>query len=174
MSGTRKSIRLKGYDYAQQGAYYVTICANERKCVFGDVINGEMVFNEAGKMVEFTWLDLPEHNNNIELDEFIVMPNHVHGIIVIVGAGSKPALIQERAGYEPAPTEHGLSEIIRQFKTFSAKRINQKNDTTGTRLWQRNFYEHVIRTDSDLARIRDYIEHNPAQWEEDEYYFEKA
>jgi len=134
--------------------------------------------------VKLTWLDLVQHNHNIELDEFIVMPNHFHGIIMIVGAGSKPALkrdgldninchldrLNDRAGLEPAPTGHGLSEIVRQFKTFSAKRINQINNTRGTRLWQRNFYEHVIRDEEDLDLIRKYIVGNPAGWEDDEYY----
>jgi REP element-mobilizing transposase RayT/thiol-disulfide isomerase/thioredoxin len=195
MPVNRKSIRLKDYDYTQEGAYYVTACVNGRECIFGDVDEGKMVLNEYGKIAEITWLDLINHNHNIELDEFIVMPNHIHGIIVItgkydVGAGSKPALksvpsenidknkiidgkLNNRAGLEPAPIGHGLSEIIRQFKTFSAKRINQMNNTPGKCLWQRNFYEHVIRDEHGIARIREYIVNNPAQWEEDEYYTPK-
>ncbi|MFH1846588.1 MAG: transposase [Candidatus Omnitrophota bacterium] len=180
MAGNRKSIRLKNYDYSKEGAHYVTICAHDRKCIFGDVQNGEVLLNGMGNIVKFTWLGLPQHNKNVELDEYIVMPNHMHGIIKIVGAGSKPARNDNqdyntlynynRAGLEPAPTWHGLSEIVRQFKTFSAKRINQMNETPGTCLWQRNFYEHVIRDESDLTRIREYIRNNPAGWEKDEYY----
>ena len=168
--GKRKSIRLKDYDYTQEGAYYVTICTHDRKCIFGYIKDGKMILNEPGKSVEYTWYDLPNHNNNIELDEFVVMPNHVHGIIVIVGAGSKPALIHERAGYEPAPTVHGLSEMIRQFKTFSAKRINKIDNATGTAVWQRNYYEHVIRNEHDLSGIREYILMNPIMWNNDKYY----
>jgi REP element-mobilizing transposase RayT len=170
MPGKRRSIRLKDYDYTQPGAYYVTICVNNRKCIFGDIQDGQMVLNEAGKIVEFTWKDLTQHNANIELDEFIVMPNHVHGIIIIVGAGSKPALIQERAGHGPAPTAHGLPEIIRQFKTFSAKRVNQIHQRSGVHLWQRNYYEHIIRNETDLDKIREYVKSNPLTWEKDEYY----
>ena len=189
MPGNRRSIRLKNYDYKQQGGYFVTICTNDRKCIFGDVINNEMILNNAGKMGKCTWIDLTQHNENIELDEYIIMPNHIHGIINIVGAGSKPALKHnhasiknngnkhneiiinrkiKRAGLEPAPTAHGLSEIVRQFKTFSAKRMNQINKTPNVCLWQRNYYEHIIRGEHDLNRIREYISNNPATWDNDE------
>ena len=151
----RRSIRLKGYDYSQAGAYFVTICTQNRECLFGDVVNGEMVLNEFGELVFATWADLPNHNFGIELDAFIAMPNHVHGIINIV-----------RAGLEPARTGkmQNLSEIIRQFKTFSARRINQLRNTPGLPLWQRNYYEHVVRDEDDLYRIRKYIINNPAKW----------
>ncbi len=170
MSGNRKTTRLKHYDYSQEGAYYVTVCVNGYKCVFGDVQNDKMVLNSAGKAVRFIWLDLSQHNTNIELDEFIVMPNHIHGIIKIVGAGSKPALNMSRAGLEPAPTKYGLFEIVRQFKTFSAKRVNAIRNCPGIRLWQRNYYEHIIRSESELTRIREYIINNPTQWRNDKYY----
>lgn len=152
MPGNRKAIRLKNYDYTQQGAYYVTVCVHDRKCIFGDVQDDEMVLSDMGKIAEFTWMDLSRHNTNIKLDKFIVMPNHLHGIIKIVREG------------------HGLPEIVRQFKTFTAKRINQTNQTQGSRLWQRNYYEHVIRDEDDLNRIREYIINNAMKWEEDEYY----
>jgi len=168
MPRKRKSIRLKNYDYGQQGAYDVTVCTRDQKEVFGDIINDEMVLNETGKIVEFTWMDLTQHNDNIELDEFIIMPNHIHGIIIIAGAGSKPALKDKGAGLEPAPTQHGLPEIVRQFKTFSARRINQINKTQDRHLWQRNYYEHIIRDQRDLERIREYIRNNPAKWAYDE------
>ncbi len=163
----RRSIRLKGYDYSQPGAYFVTICTHQRRCLFGDVVDGEMRLNEAGGMVEWTWYDLPNHIDNIELDAFVVMPNHVHGIIIIrepvVGAGSVGA------GSEPAPTtkRHGLPEIVRQFKTFSARRINRWRGTPGTPVWQRNYYEHIIRDEQSLNRIRQYILENPIRWQLD-------
>jgi putative transposase len=153
----RRSIRLKGYDYSQPGGYFVTLCIKERKRLLGDIRNGKIFLNDTGKIVKFTWLDLPQHNPNIELDEFIIMPNHMHGIFHIVGAGS-----------EPAPTKtHGLPEIIRQFKTFSAKRINTLNKHSGMPFWQRNYYERIIRNDHDLNRIREYITYNPFQWDSD-------
>jgi putative transposase len=152
----RRSIRLQGYDYAQVGAYFVTVCAHNRACVFGEIVNGEMRLNDAGRMLHAVWEDLPHHYAGIELDAFVVMPNHVHGIIFIVGAG-----------FKPAPTKYGLPEIVRGFKTFSSRRINESRGTPGTRVWQRNYYEHIIRNDESLDRIREYIANNPMQWEWD-------
>lgn len=169
----RRSIRLKGYDYTQSGAYFVTICTQNRDCLFGMVADGDMRLNELGRIVEWTWDDLPNHMDNVQLDAFVVMPNHVHGIVVIksadtpiaVGAGSVGA------GSEPAPTTtavtrriHALSEIVRQFKTFSAHRINQMRGTQGVPVWQRNYYEHVIRNEESLNRIRCYIAENALRW----------
>jgi putative transposase len=163
----RRSMRLPGSDYSQPGAYFVAICTQRRACLFGRVENDAMVLNETGAIVAEAWHDLPNHYPHIELDTFVVMPNHVHGIITItdVGAGFKPA---PRAGYKPAPTKpakrHGLPEIVRGFKTFSARRISQLRRTPGTRLWQRGYYEHVIRNEESLACIRAYIEANPLAW----------
>ncbi|MBI4683330.1 MAG: transposase [Nitrospirae bacterium] len=142
----RRSIRLKEYDYSQAGAYFVTICTQNRDCTFGDIVGREMRLNDAGRMVEIIWNDLPGHNDNIELDEFIVMPNHFHGIIFIVGACSKP------------------------LKTYSARRINQIRDSPGIPVWQRNYYEHIIRNETELEKIREYIVSNPLNWEQDENY----
>ncbi len=347
----RRSIRLKGYDYTQPGAYFITICTHGRECLFGEIIDGEMHLNEAGQIVVQTWQDLPNHVPNVQLDAFVVMPNHVHGIIIIteraggigaglkparttmgpgsaadsgstpgpgsaggagstagpgsvgagsVGAGSEPAPTTTTApgsaagsgpttgpgsaagsgpatapgsaagsgpttgpgsaagsdpttapgptagsgptagagsamgsgraaapdsaagsgraaapdsaagsgptaapdsaagsgpttapgstpgsgpvgaGSEPAPTaptepaptaptrsSYGLPEIVRQFKTFSARRINELRGTPGTPVWQRNYYEHIIRNESSLNRIRQYIAENPARWDAD-------
>mgnify|MGYP000913469741 FL=1 len=152
----RRSIRLKGYDYSQSGACFVTICTQNRVCLFGDIVDGEMRLNDAGKIVHGVWNDLPNHYPGMELDAFVVMPNHVHGIIVIVGAGLKLA-----------PTKRGLPEIIRGFKTFSSRRINELRGTPGIPVWQRNYYEHIVRNDESLYRIREYIINNPMQWEQD-------
>jgi len=168
----RKPNRLFGYDYSMQGWYFVTICAKDWKCIFEKIDNGEMILNEYGNIVKDTWYDLPNHNSNIELDEFITMPNHIHGIIVLnhninnkdnVGTGS-----------EPVPTNmsinkkhHGLSEISRQFKTFSSRRINRKRKSVGKPLWQRSFYDHIIRNEKSLIHIREYIRINPMKWETD-------
>ncbi len=173
----RRSIRLKGYDYRQPGAYFVTICTHRREMLFGRVVNGVMQLNEYGRIVEWTWYDLPNHVANITLDAFVVMPNHVHGIIIInppatVGAGSEPAPTGEPAPTEPTnagagPKPHGLPEIVRQFKTFSARRINDRRGTRGVPVWQRNYYEHIIRNQRALNAIRRYIAENPARWDED-------
>jgi hypothetical protein len=146
----RRSIRLARYDYTEPGAYFVTVCAWGKKCLFGKVVDGEMQLNRWGESVRETWDRLPRHYPYVELDAFVIMPNHVHGIIFLVGAGFKPALLGDpsadeattgrmRAGLKPAPTtRHELPEIIRAFKTFSARRINERRRTPGIRLWQRN------------------------------------
>jgi REP element-mobilizing transposase RayT len=188
----RRSLRLKGYDYSQEGAYFVTICAHSKACLFGDVIGSEMKVNELGRKVQAVWDDLPVHYPHVATDAFEVMPNHVHGVIVIraggceaagyppahaVGfnpdhaerrAGLKPDHAERRAGLKPAPTvQHGLSEIIRGFKTFSARRINEFRETSGATVWQRNYYDHIIRNDADYNRIAEYIANNPQRWAED-------
>jgi len=155
----RRSIRLKGYDYGQAGAYFVTIVTRDRECLFGDVVDGKMLLSNAGQMVQTVWENLPNHYANVTLDEFVVMPNHVHSVIFLTdnnGVG---------AGLKPAPTtdtkRHPLSEIVRAFKTFSARHINEQRTMTGVPVWQRNYYEHIIRDESTLHRIREYIVNNP-------------
>lgn len=132
----RRSIRLKGYDYTQSGAYFITIVTHERWCLFGEIVNGHMHLNDAGRMIEWTWYDLPNHIEHIELDAFVVMPNHVHGIIIIrdrpateagagnvVGAGSEPAPTTPTIIATPPPTHrhYGLPEIVRQFQNILGK-----------------------------------------------------
>jgi putative transposase len=161
----RRSIRLRDYDYAQAGAYFITICVHDRRCLFGDVVDGEMRLNELGLIVTECWGDLPNHYPHIELDIFVVMPNHVHGIVILKdGLG-----VDVGAGLKPAPTNrHALPEIIRGLKTFSSRRINQQRKTPGLPVWQRNYYEHIIRNQDDLDHTRQYILDNPAKWPEDE------
>jgi REP element-mobilizing transposase RayT len=149
----RQSQRLKNYDYSQTGAYFITLCAAKRMCLFGDIRDDEIHLNEFGEIVKRCWHNLVNHYPNIELDSFVVMPNHVHGIICIVGAGLKPA-----------PTRIPLTEIVRALKTFSSRKINQIRKLTGVPVWQRGFYDHVIRNDESLNRIRDYIATNLLRW----------
>lgn len=176
----RRSIRLRGYDYAQAGAYFVTVVIKDRENLFGDIVDGEMRLNDGGRIIQATWDELPDHYLGVECDSFVVMPNHVHGIIVLVhdvgasgidvGAGLKPAqpgfrpTIAPRVGLKPAPT---LSEIVRAFKTFSARQINDIRRTPGVPVWQRNYYEHIVRSETELIRIREYVANNPPQWEMD-------
>jgi putative transposase len=159
----RRSIRLKEYDYSSPGEYFVTICTKDKHFIFGEIINNEMVLNNYGLIVNHTWNDLINHVADIELDSFVIMPNHIHGIIVIidhlVGAGSEPA---------PTMKRHGIPEIVRQLKTFSARRINEIRKTPRTPVWQRNYYEHIIHNEKELNIIRDYIMNNPAEWSQDE------
>jgi putative transposase len=150
---------LEHYDYAMAGAYFVTVCVQGRRCLFGEIKDTEMRLNRFGEIVDACWDDLPRHYGRVELDAFVVMPNHVHGIVVLtdVGAGLKPART-------PVGPDHGLSEIVRAFKTFSSRRINALRGSSGTPVWQRGFYEHVIRNNADLQRIRQYITDNPLRW----------
>jgi len=161
----RHSIRLKDYDYSQAGAYFVTICTKEQECRFGQIIDQSMQLSSFGHIVKACWGDLPRHYPHVELDIFVIMPNHIHGIIVLAGQQIVGA------GFKPAPTvvnkRHGLTEVIRAFKTFSSRQINKLRGTPGTPIWQRNYYEHVIRNEDDLAEIREYIMNNLMKWELD-------
>ena len=165
----RRSPRLKDYDYAQAGAYFVTICTQDRACLFGDVADGEMRLNDAGRMVRAVWEELPDRYPGIETDAFVVMPNHVHGIIVIVGSGpvvgagpracpdhnQTPTQIGQPQGV--APTGLSLSDAVHRFKTLTTKRYADGVRDHGwplfrSRLWQRNYYEHVIRNERELEQ----------------------
>jgi putative transposase len=170
----RRSIRLQGYDYRQIGAYFVTICTLHRICLFGDVVDGEMRLNALGRMVETEWLQTPSIRPNVELDAFVVMPNHFHAIVVIVDdyrAVNRGGVLQYgRMQYAPtfwSPSQT-IGAIIRGFKSAITKHINDLRDTPGVPVWQRNYYEHIIRNEEDLNRARDYIANNPTQWMEDE------
>jgi putative transposase len=175
----RHSMRLQGYDYAEEGVYFITVVTHHREALFGSVVDGEMGLNEFEKIVELTWHDLKRHNANIDLDEFVVMPNHVHGIIqlfepsnILAGEGLEPSPISERAGNRSTPTGKRLllCEIVRQFKTFSAKRINQRRGTPGVPVWQRSFYDHIICGERDYENIASYILMNPQNWRKDDEY----
>jgi REP element-mobilizing transposase RayT len=170
----RRSIRLKEYDYLQVGAYFVTICTHNRECLFGDINNGEMKLNNAGRVVRNVWNNLPAGYFNIETDEFVVMPNHIHGIILIVGAqfiapdGNQNTTNQDvinQGAMNRAPT---LGEIVRTSKVRCTHAINRINNTVGVPLWQRNYYEHIIRNEAELNKTREYIVNNPLNWESDE------
>ena len=171
----RRSIRLKGHDYGKAGAYFVTICTYDRGFLFGQFVNGKLILNETGRMVEQCWNDIPAHFPYVELDEFVVMPNHVHGILLItepVGAKNLspptppptpplPSQQRQRPG-----TSKTIGSIIRGFKIGVTKWTREH--TLIHDVWQRNYYEHIIRDEADLSRIREYIVSNPARWDEDD------
>jgi len=169
----RRSIRLKGYDYTQAGAYFVTICTKDRACLFGDVADGVMRLNQMGHIVRQCWLAIPNHVPHVLLDEFVVMPNHVHGIIVImpthdVGATHASPLQNDDTPTRPrGPQPRSVASIVGSFKSAAAKRINEHRGTPGAPIWQRNYYEHIIRDDESLNLIRNYIADNPLRWQID-------
>ena len=174
----RRSIRLKDYDYSQSGAYFVTICAQNRICLFGTLVDGTVQLNDAGQMVEHWWFELNRKFPAVETDEFVVMPNHCHGIVLItdsiVGADLRvgPAPKAGQGAHTGAPLRPHLSTVIQWLKTMTTNEY-VRGVKTGAwapfnrRLWQRNYYEHVIRSEESLNRIRQYILDNPARWEFD-------
>jgi REP element-mobilizing transposase RayT len=153
----RRSLRLKDYDYTQEGAYFVTICTHGHKCLFGQIVHDE-------------WTRTAIARPNVAIDAFIVMPNHLHGIIIINEYNIRRG---DLAGRPYTPIPHGppsnsISAMVGQFKSLATKHINALRGTPGTRVWQRNYYEHVIRNEDDLNEIRQYVLYNPVKWDIDE------
>jgi len=202
-----ESIRLPGYDYSQPGAYFITIVTHNRQCSFGNIIDDEMMLNEFGVLVQNEWLKTGIIRPNINIDAFVVMPNHLHGIIIITdndnghsrdsrdsrdsrrdtlqrvstwmetgmetGTHSDTDTVSEsKTGTKTIeqfgkPTKNSIPTIVRLFKSTTTKQINQMRQTPMQPLWQRNYFEHVIRDDNELTRIHHYIINNPKRWEED-------
>ncbi|CAG0961673.1 hypothetical protein ANRL3_00918 [Anaerolineae bacterium] len=168
----RRSIRLKGYDYTQAGAYFITICVHNRECLFGEIIDGEMRLNEYGQIVAEEWAKSSEIRKEIEMDEWVVMPNHIHGIVVIadsvgahgVGAHGRAPLRAAHLQRQP----RSLGSFVAGSKSATTKRINMMRGTQGAPVWQDNYYEHIVRNENDLNRIREYIINNPARWDADQ------
>jgi REP element-mobilizing transposase RayT len=181
----RRSIRLQGFDYFSYGAYFVTVCVQGRECLLGEIVDGEMELNEAGRMVETWWRELSNKFPSVEIDTFVVMPNHFHGIVVInnpvgadlrvcpnnnvhVGADLRVGL--SNAGAHPGAPLHG---IVQWFKTMTTnayiRGVKQTNwPPFPGRLWQRNYYERIVRDEAELDAIRKYIDENPLKWLEDD------
>lgn len=157
----RRSIRLAHYDYSQDGAYFLTLCVHDRACLFGEVVDGAMRLNELGALVAPEWLRTATIRPQVALDEFVVMPNHFH-IIIAIEDSRRGVLPYARPRFQ-SPSQ-SLGSIVRGFKSATTKRINEIRGTPGTAVWQRNYYEHVIRNESELIRIREYIANNPHQW----------
>ncbi len=219
----RRAMRLRGYDYSQPGAYFVTICVQHRQCLFGAIIDGKMHLNEIGEIVVECWNRIPQHFSSVEIGEYVIMPNHIHGIIAWDiaevrspnpqenakkrrgevtspslgknaearspnpqenarkrrGEVTSPSLGKNAEARSPNPQENArkrrgevtspsLGKIVAYFKYQSTKHINQHHNTPGTRIWQRNYHDHIIRDDIDLQRLREYIQNNPRKWELDQ------
>jgi len=161
----RRSVRLPAYDYAQAGAYFVTMVTHRRQCLFGEIADGRVTLNPCGQVVEDEWLRSTQIRPGIRLDTFIIMPNHIHGIVVmgeqttVVGAHSCAPL--------PYRPPRSLGSFIAGFKSAATKRINEIGGAPGHLVWQRNYFERVIRNEEELNRVRQYINDNPERWEED-------
>ncbi len=185
----RRSIRLKNYDYTSQGAYFITIVTQNREHFFGEIINGSMHLNECGKIAQHCWLDIPNHFPNTQLDEFVIMPNHVHGIIYIndndfIGeydVGANDVGVYDVGGNDvgvydvgannnsplpkrPRGTSKTIGSIVRGFKIGVTKWFRQHTNIYN--VWQRNYYKRIIRNDFELKNIRQYIINNPSNWQQ--------
>ena len=217
----RRSIRLKGYDYSQAGLYFITICCQDRVCRFGHVVNGKMILNEYGKVAFNEWMKTPELRPNVELGEFIIMPNHMHGIIRLHGSGASPSPHCTGESHSPhctdaspsphckgelhspnntdashspnntdashspnniSPNDRGVCKtplrspsqtigaIVRGYKSSVTKQLIEMG--FDEKLWQRNYYEHIIRNEQSYQNIRAYILNNPSKWADDKFYMQ--
>lgn len=164
----RRSFRLHGFDYTREGAYFVTACTQDRTCLFGDMVKGEVRLNDAGQIVADEWARTAEVRHEIELDAFVIMPNHLHAIVWIVdGRGDRPVAPTPVVTTLAGPRPKSIGALMAGFKSAVTKRINQQRRTSGVPVWQRNYFEHIIRDDAALNCIRQYITENPARWAED-------
>lgn len=188
LPGHRRSIRLAEYDYTQAGAYFITLVTMGRACVFGDVKDGDMVLNAAGLLAEREWENLPGRFSGVELDAFQMMPNHIHGILILTNttAITREGVGAQRDENTPLPScptlrpsggstpvagkvpSGSVAAIVRSYKASVALRYNRMHLAAGGSLWQRNYYEHIIRNTERLDRIREYIVQNPRQWAHDQ------
>jgi len=160
----RRSIRLQDYDYGLAGAYFITIVTKDRKCLFGEIADGEMRINDCGKIVQDEWEKSAQIREEIELDAFVVMPNHIHAIVIITeGAGRATG----RSPLQSGPAKRSLGAFVGGFKSVVTRSINESRGSPGTAVWQRNYFEHIIRDENSLHRIREYILNNPSRWEFD-------
>jgi putative transposase len=221
----RRSIRLKGYDYSQAGLYFITICVQDRKCLFGEIVDGEMILNDAGKMADNEWVKIPERFTNVQLHEYIVMPNHFHAVMEIVGATlvvaqnthtnpvaqnthtnpvaqnthtnpvaqnthTNPVAQNETVdpdnetvdnekgqpqGIAPTAKPKTVGDMVGAFQSIATveyiRGVKQLGwQTFNGKLWQRNYYEHIIRDEQSYQRISDYIINNPKNWKDDKFY----
>ena len=182
---TRRSSRLQGYDYAQAGAYFVTLCTHQRALLFGSVRGGAVMQSTAGVIAAERWAAIPQHHPHVALDAFVVMPNHIHGILVITDhlVGTTPALSDtpanrvhssDRVGPAdracPVPTTASLSTVIGSYKSGVTRRVRHTYNAPDLMVWQGRFYDHIIRHERALNNVRAYIQNNPARWTLDRYH----
>ncbi|SRR5579884_170329 len=157
------STRLKDWDYSSNGYYFVTICTKNRECFFGNIVDGKMILSEIGKIVLKEWQRTEQIRKNVRLDEWIIMPNHIHGIVVIDNGNVETHC---NASLQQKYPENNLSFIVRGFKSISTKRIHMSGFHNFA--WQSRFYDHIIRDENSLQKIREYINNNPIKWDVDE------
>lgn len=160
----RRSIRLDSYDYSRCGAYFITLCTEGSIPIFGTIENGEMFLNNVGTMVREEWLKSAQIRSEIELDEFVIMPNHLHGIIFIRDMAELPVGATRGRPLPCGPKSRSIGAIIGGFKSAVTHRINEQQNTQNVIIWQRSYFEHIIHNENSLNKIRCYIRQNPLNW----------
>ena len=164
----RRSIRLKGYDYSREGMYFITMCTHDHMCLFGKVENEEIKLNEYGKIAEKCLLSIPDHHPYANLHQYIVMPNHIHCIIEITVGANDDSPLQPQTDHPRHGTSKTIGSIVRGFKIGVTKWFRKNTDIHT--VWQRNYYDHIIRNENSYCRIANYIINNPLKWQDDKYY----
>jgi putative transposase len=160
------SIRLKGYDYSSEGLYFVTICSYEKRCVFGRIVDAKAVLNATGLVLRECWIAIPLHFGRTRLHEFVIMPNHLHGIVEICGELGRSSAAPLRGNVGAVVTPGSLGAIVRSFKAAATKRVHEDLRSSG-QVWQRNYFERVLRDGEEFSAATQYILENPARWEWD-------
>ena len=163
----RKSIRLKDYDYSMSGLYFITICCNDRMCIFGEIINGDITLNNLGNSAKECWLEIPDHFPNAILHEFIIMPNHVHGIIELINLDSVKSETSHVNKFQKM-IPNSIGSIVKGFKIGVTKWARKNSDIIT--VWQRNYHEHIIKNQISYHNISSYIVNNPQKWQDDKFY----
>jgi len=159
----RRSIRLPGYDYGQPGAYFVTICTYRRECTLGVVRERKVLLSVSGNIVEQSWCALSDHFLFVELDTFVIMPNHLHGIIIVKDYDQKDALVLSNG-----TRSRSVGSVVQNFKSVSTRKVNQVFGKCGMTFWQRGYYERIVRDDTEWNSLRQYIASNPERWTNNE------
>jgi REP element-mobilizing transposase RayT len=167
----RRSIRLQGFDYSQPGAYFITICAHGKRCIFGKIVSDQMKLNAIGRIVNECWLEVPRHFPNVELESYVVMPNHVHLLFDIQPRARHAVRLPAKnktTGTFRRPVAHSVPTIVRSFKSAVSKRVRQMLQKPAFQVWQRNYYESVLCDGREFRSALHYIMENPARWHVDE------
>jgi putative transposase len=168
----RQSIRLQGWDYSTVGIYFLTVCTQNRECLFGEIVGGKMVLSEFGQLVAEEWERSQQLREEIEFDAWVIMPNHFHALVQITNSASqlteqKQTAMANQSGDRPVMRPKSISSLMAGFKSITTARINTIRQSPGVKVWQRNYYDSIIRDEGGLERVRAYIKNNPQQWEID-------
>ncbi len=164
MNQRRNTLRHANHSYTQPGAYFITICAHKGIPVFGCIVDERMELNPLGRIAHRAWLDLPNRHTHIKVDPFVIMPNHVHALIWIQAEITEGSTAREYGN----PVAGSISMLVTAYKGAVTKKANNANEMPGPSLWQRNFYDRIVRSERELANVQEYIRTNPVRWQKDQ------